>query len=249
MDKLNNTFYSQAHPKILIYNRKRVANQIIYCFKKTSPNLKLKTCLLLDVGASNGAITYYLAKKVKLAIGIDPDKVAIKHGRKKLIASNLKLDTFDGISIPYRNNLFDLIVFRRTYGSTQTLPLLIKEIHRVLKPNGLVYFEGHNKLFPLESDYRLPFLPWLSPKLAKLILKALGHDRYYLGNYQTYWQLKKTFKRFSINEITYLIIKNPRLFHFIMLYRTSKFTKYIPLIILQLLEPFYPDFIWMLQKS
>lgn len=249
MVKLSNTSYSKAHPKILIYQRKRIAQQIISCFKHIIPNLNLKSCVLLDVGCSNGAISYYLSQQCKKAIGIDTDRLAIKDGHQHFFSQNLTLQVFDGQNIPYFDNYFDLIVFRRTYGSVENLKPLVKAVFRVLKPSGLCYFEGHNKLFPFESDYKIPFLSWLPPQWAKMVVKLFSHQQFYIGHYQTLWGLQKLFKKFSITPLTYQIIKNPQKFHFTKLYNVSNLSKYIPPLVLRLCEPFFPDFIWILKKN
>lgn len=249
MAKLSNTYYSKAHPKILIHNRKRVAEQIISCFKNIAPQLRLSSCMLLDVGSSNGAITYYLSKNVKMVIGVDTDKIAIEDGIKSFVKKNMKLQLFDGKHIPFPSSSFDLLVFRRTYGSVEDLEELIKELYRVLKPSGLCYFEGHNRLFPFESDYKFPFLPLLSPKWAGKYVTLFGSKKFYIGKYKTFWGLKKMFSQFEIIPVTPLILKDPRKFSFLRLYRYLFITKLMPLSLLQLLEPFFPDFIWILKKT
>ena len=248
MVKIASTFYSDTHPKVLTVDGKRVARQILTCFKNVQPNLKLASCKLLDVGSSNGSVTYYLSNHVREAIGIDPDKLAISDGIKRYHKNNLKLTVFDGKQIPSSDNFFDLVVFRRVYGSTDEPETLVKEMHRVLKLGGLCYFEGHNKLFFLETDYKLPFLPFLSKNLAIQYVRLFGYKNYYMGKYQTYWGLKKIFSRLQTNHLTSLIIKNPQRFKFTRLYKIGSLTKFIPLSTLKLLEPFYPDFIWVLKK-
>ena len=250
MTKIANTYYSKAHPKVLSLDGARVAKQIIACFKNVDPSINLKSATLLDVGSSNGAITHYIADFVKNADGIDTDKPAIDDGHIRYLRKNLQLNIFDGRNIPYPNSSFDLIIFRRTYGSAQYPQKLTDEIFRVLKDEGLVYFEGHNKLFAWESDYKIPFLTLFAPSLVKNLVKLLGHKNYYIGRYKTYWELKKLFHGFQIFNLTPKIIKNPKNFKFTNLYKLNIITNFIPLFILKLLEPLlFPDFIWVLKKG
>lgn len=250
MTRLFNQDYSLAHPKVLVdHDRKRVADQIYQTLKNTYPLFPFAKARCLDVGSSSGIISHYLLKYVSKIHCIDTDSHAISLGKKLYQTDRLTFATFNGISIPSKNNSFDIVIFRRVYGSSLHPQKLVQEIYRVLKPGGLVFFEGHNKFFPLESDYKIPFLPLLPPILSKSLVILFGHKNYYLGKYQTYWGLKKLFSRFQISHLTPLIIKNPYKFKFTKLYQIGSFIKYIPLSILKLLEPFYPDFIWILKKG
>lgn len=248
MAELANTYYSKAHPKVFKVDGKRVTLQIISCFKHVLQKNDLSSYRLLDVGSSSGAITYYLANYVKKAFGIDPDAPAIIDGVKRFKKKNLKLSVFDGQKIPYPESFFDLVVFRRVYGSTDKPETLVKEMYRVLKPGGLCYFEGHNKLFFFETDYKLPFLPLLPPALAKHYVRIFGQKKFYLGSYMTYWELKRLFSKFSIDFLTAEILKNPQKFKFTRLYSLNRLLKFVPLPLLKTMEPFYPDFIWILRK-
>lgn len=223
MVKSKNAYYSQAHAEVLRRDGQRIAQQILACFKFSSPKLPLKKSLCLDVGTSNGAIAYHVAPYVKQIIGIDVDRLALTDGRQKYHRDNFQLKLFDGKKIPYPKNLFDLVIFRRTYGSITNPQSISDEIYRVLKRGGLCYFEGHNRLFT-----------------------ATGDD---IERYKTYWALKNMLSRFSTQCLTPLIVKNVQKFKFSRLKQLGRITKFIPLSILKLLEPFcFPDFIWILKK-
>lgn len=250
MAKIANNYYSIVHSKVFRQDGKRVAHQIAACIKNVFPKSNLISYQALDIGGSNGVIAYYLAKYLKHITSIDTDKKAVSDGHNRYRRPNLKLRLFDGRKLPFSDNTFDLVIFRRTYGSVDDKEGMAQEIFRVLKPAGLVYFEGHNKLFFMEMDHKIPLLTILPDQPAKWLVKLVkGKDHYYIERYKTFWGMKKLFSNFQIFRLTGNIIKNPQKFNFTRLYKISPLTKFIPLFLLNLLEPFmWPDFIWILQK-
>lgn len=112
---------------------------------------------VLDVGNGLGEITKYLDGKV-FGIDIDKDKniFSISNGVETVNASATKL--------PFKNNCFDLIVLNHLVEHVKDWELVVKESHRVLKSNGLVYVAFPNKNNPIEPHYYLPFLHYLPTK-------------------------------------------------------------------------------------
>jgi len=251
MAKIANAYYSQVHAKTIRIDGKRIAQQIIACIKHCFPSLQLTTSEVLDIGGSSGAIAYHLAANVKNIISIDVDRHAYSHGVKKYRKGNFSLRLFDGIKLPFPGGSFDIVIFRRAYGSIDDPNAMTREIWRVLKSGGVCYFEGHNKLFFYENDHRIPTLTILPDILAKnLVLFIKRKKSYYIERYKTYWGIQKMFSSFTIHKVTAEIVKNPKKFSFKRLYNLGLLTKYIPLSLLKLAEPFlYPDFIWLLKRE
>lgn len=238
--KLFNQEYSLVHPKVMIdKGRKRVAMQIYAVLKNARPVFNFKASTLLDVGSSNGVITKYLMPYFKEIYCIDTDVHAISLGRKFFAQPRFRLSAFDGLHIPFKSNSIDVIIFRRTFGSAENPQKLTAEIHRVLKPGGLVYFESNS-----------PFSPRMviQPDLAGFIYRLLGRETYYLGRYKTYWGYQKALALFQIEPMVAKIIKDPRKYHFTRLYKWSSLRKFLPGFVFHLIEPFLPVYIWVLQK-
>lgn len=247
MPKIANSYYSIAHPKVFRQDGQRVTNQILSCLKYVSP-LAFKKCRAIDIGGSNGLISYYLSRQLQYIISIDTDKEAVQFGRKRYHSRNLLIKSFTGTKIPYPDNSFDLIIYRRTYGSIDRKGEMSEEILRILKPGGMVYFEGHNRLFFIETDNFIPFLTILPDLWVKKIFTIKRQSPYYVERYSSFWGVKKLFSQFEVHMLTAKIIQNPQKFKFRRLYKIGPLTKFIPLFILKALEPLYPDFIWVLRK-
>ena len=239
MSKYANTDYSLAHPEILDeLSRKRVAPQIMAVLKQTIPEFDFGKSVVLDLGSSNGINDKYLAGNFQHIYGIDVDKNAIKIAQKKYTNKKLSFAVFDGEKIPFSDRKFDIIIFRRAFEYAKKPESLIPEIERVLKMEGIVYFEVNNRLFPANI---FPLF------IKKLIYNFFGKKIYYFSHDPHYWQLKKLFKKFNIYQVTPLIIKNPENYYFYQRFFGLKIGKNIPLWILKLIEPFFPSFIWILK--
>ncbi|MBI2039472.1 class I SAM-dependent methyltransferase [Candidatus Microgenomates bacterium] len=248
MGKHSSLYYSQLFPPVLAENGKRVANQIMACLRFVAPKHNFAPCKLLDVGSSNGRTTVFLSSFVRKAIGVDVDESAISWGKKNYHNKKLRLYVFDGKSIHYPDQTFDLVIFRLSYWYAEDQEKLVSEIFRVLKKGGLVFFEGHNKLYPFDTDYKLPFLPYLPSSWAKLYINMFSNKPYFARRYKTYWGLKQLFSSFQITPLTPNIIKNPKAFQFKKLYNLAWIGKVFPLWLLRFLEPLSYDLIWVLRK-
>lgn len=94
---------------------------------------------VLEVGCGNGVLSSYLAKKHGWNVtGIDIDPDQIKNA-KKIHEENdsLKFVEADATELPYENNEFDLTLSFDVLHHIPSWDMAIKEINRVLRPEGL----------------------------------------------------------------------------------------------------------------
>lgn len=99
---------------------------------------------ILDLGCGSGRNLVYLAKQGFNVYGIDIAKSGIKITKDWLKNENLKGNLKIGDMyqrLPYSNNFFDAIISIQTlhHGKINKIRKLIKEMERILKPNGLVF--------------------------------------------------------------------------------------------------------------
>jgi SAM-dependent methyltransferase len=125
---------------------------------------------------------------------------------------------------------------------------LFAEIERILKPGGVVFFSGPNKVFPVEPHYYLPFLHWLPENLADSYLRLLRKGTHFYERSRTPWNLRKVFARYHIKDVSIPVMR---------LYESktkSKFTRLVYRLILKMpifwksLLVFLPNFNWLLYK-
>ena len=101
------------------------------------------TIKLLEVGCGPGANIWYMAREGFDVYGIDGSHTAIEQAKRRLaqesLSANLQLG--DVTVMPYENETFDAVADNEclTHNSWQNLEVILSEINRVLKPNGLFY--------------------------------------------------------------------------------------------------------------
>jgi len=142
---------------------------------------------ILDLGCGSGRHTVYLAKRGFEVYGIDIAKEGIKIAKewlkKEKLKANLKIgDIYK--KLPYENGFFDAIVCVRTlnHGKIEWIRKTIKEMYRILKPNGYVFVTVHKhvakKYIPKE---RLYGIKWIAPRTYVILggpEKGLPHYRF-----------------------------------------------------------------------
>lgn len=132
---------------------------------------------ILEIGPATGYASVELARRVGkigkvYAIDKAPEMVELAQKRmeKEVLAGRVRLDEGDAREMPYRNDMFDGVYIATTLElfKTQDIPRVLKEIKRVLKPNGRLGVvsipkEGH------EDSKVLRFYKWLNEKFPKYI--------------------------------------------------------------------------------
>jgi len=99
---------------------------------------------VLDLGCGSGRHVVYLAKNGFDVYGLDVAPVGLKITKDWLkqekLKANLKLGSFFK-KLPYKDNFFGAIVAVQaiSHGRIENIRKVIKEMERVLKPNGLLF--------------------------------------------------------------------------------------------------------------
>lgn len=126
--------------------------------------LKLKRVMLLEdvagdvleIGFGTGAnLKHYPYEQLDSLTLIDvalPDHVNLKHIPKSL---PLDIECGDVQELPFDDESFDSVVFTLVFCSVDVPLLGFSEVHRVLKPNGRIYFMEHVE--PVREPYKSVF--------------------------------------------------------------------------------------------
>jgi 2-polyprenyl-3-methyl-5-hydroxy-6-metoxy-1,4-benzoquinol methylase len=212
---------SLRHKEWWIASRKSKAFKIIKILSEESGSLKDKT--ILDLGCSVGVITKELAKTALFAVGVDIDKHAISLAKK---SGNMAILFSDGSWLPFKSNAFDVVCCNQVIEYVNCKEMLAKEIHRVLKPGGVCYLGAVNNLF------------------TSILNKSANY-----GQPCFYWNLKKIFRMFHVEDRTpkilkdsngYLVENMPNCF--------GKIFHALPTYILKFLTPFSLSWVFILVK-
>jgi SAM-dependent methyltransferase len=126
---------------------------------------------LLDIGIGGGRTTHYLIGKCKNYIGVDYAQEFVAHGRQKFPSADIRLMDARDLS-SFKDHTFDVVNFSFNgidYVDLEGRMKVMKEVHRVLKPNGLFFFSTHNK-----DHHTFNKLPWTDSRNSWLTnLKTL----------------------------------------------------------------------------
>jgi len=103
--------------------------------------------MILDCGCGTGWGTHYLSKnsKAKQIIGIDKDIESIKFAHNKYLLKNNSFALGNIITLPFKDNTFDYIICIEVIEHIIDYNLLLIEIERILKKNGVLFISSPNK--------------------------------------------------------------------------------------------------------
>ena len=172
---------------------------------------KHKPKKLLDIGFGNCAIAEYYSSFGIEVSGVEVSKEIYERAIKKKLPK-LKLHHYDGIHLPFDDFYFDTIILNDVLAhiSYENIELLIPEILRVLKPDGLIYISVMNRWQLLEPHKLIPCLTWLPRIFWHPICKRItGAD------YINYWpytrkRVKKLLNKFNLKyiDMSYIYVEN-----------------------------------------
>jgi SAM-dependent methyltransferase len=171
---LENFYYSSPSISWFNYQRKKV---ILRYFKKLEKGRKLN---ILDVGVGKGKILFEIQKKSVKAhnyYGIDVDELILDYPRSFTKRNSLKNFHFLNLDISKKgwskkiNKKFDLIILSEVIEHLfpEDQQIVLKEIEKILSPNGLFIITCPNKSCQIKKIIRiLQKVPGIKNSLSKL---------------------------------------------------------------------------------
>jgi len=203
---------------------------------------------LLNVGGSTGIIDNYLAGHFRSVVGVDIDAAAIEHAKKTYERDNLAFEIGDAMALRYPDNSFDVAVCSQVYEHVPDAGAMMKEIFRVLKPDGVCYFAANNRIMWKEPHYDLPLLSLVPRPLAHVYIRLAGKADYYHELHLSYWGLRRLVRSFKIHDYTGRIMRAPDKYAVEYMVRPGTAKARIAVFIAQYLYWLMPGYVWILQK-
>ena len=93
---------------------------------------------ILDLGCGTGTLTVQLADVCHKVVGVDSSQSMIKKAKKQF--SNIEFKVCDALTLPFENE-FDVVFSNAVFHWISDHDTLLKSIHKVLKPQGLLVCE------------------------------------------------------------------------------------------------------------
>jgi len=115
--------------------------------------------IVLDLASGEGYGTFLLSNTAKYVIGIDIDPEAVTHASKTYQRENIEFRQGSITNIPIvGSEIFDVIVCFEAIEHIIEHEILLSEISRLLKKDGLLIISTPNKKkYSDDSDYHNPF--------------------------------------------------------------------------------------------
>lgn len=158
---------------------------------------------ILDIATGTGDLVLMMAKtNAQRIVGLDLSEGMLSVGRKKVKELNLEhqIEMIQGDSenLPFEDNTFDAITVSFGVRNFENLEKGLKEIYRVLKPNGIfVILESSVPTkFPFKQGYYL-YTKTIVPLMGKLFSK----DK------KAYSYLSESMKKFPYGEALNKILR------------------------------------------
>ena len=194
-------FYVQSHDLHDLEARRAKAAKVIHCLEVEGLLEPGRAAIALDLGCANGLVVEALTPFAHTVVGLDYDWDALRAAPASL-GPNAALVQGDAMALPFADAAIDLLVCAQVYEHVPDDTRLFREMYRVLRPGGAVFFSGPNWLFPIEPHYGLPFLHWLPEVSADAWLRALGRGEHYYERSRTTWSLRRLLKGLAIRDVT-----------------------------------------------
>ncbi|MBW3015465.1 class I SAM-dependent methyltransferase [Candidatus Woesearchaeota archaeon] len=154
-----------------LYNRLQRRKYYLFSFLPQDASLRDR---ILDWGCGKSGLPFALKKELKYreVHGCDVSATAIKENKNYALDNNYDVEfrLISDDSLPYENDYFDAIITTDVFGHVDKPILRLKELHRILKPSGVIAFHT-------ESKYRPNYF-------YRKIIKKLGFDPWadYIGH-------------------------------------------------------------------
>lgn len=144
----------------------------------------LKLCVraqpirVLDIGTGSGGVAHYVTSHKTLRC--DVTSVDLVDQRKAFECYHFIC--VSGPDLPFDDASFDVVITNHVIehvGDWEAQSLHLREVQRVLSPDGIGYLAVPNRWMLVEPHYKLPFLSWLPLAFRTPYLRMSGKgDRY-----------------------------------------------------------------------
>jgi len=103
----------------------------------------------LDVGCGGGFSCEFMAAREVVVSGIDQSQKCITAAQAHAVNSGFAIDYRCGVAeaMPYADNTFDVVISVDVLEHVESVPLVLSEVCRILKPNGTFFFDTINRNF------------------------------------------------------------------------------------------------------
>lgn len=134
---------------------------------------------VLDLGCGMGGLSVALRREGLEAWPADFNSAycAITRLRGRRYGLELPVVNAAGEALPYGDGSFDVVVCWDVLEHVRSLPAVLAEIRRVLRPGGGALVTATNRYGWRDQHYHLPLINWLPRPLARRLLALAGRTK------------------------------------------------------------------------
>ena len=202
----------------------------------------------LDVGCAFGLITKHLATRFRFTVGLEYGAEALQLATRDT-SKRLAFVQGDGQCLPLADNSLDVVVCAQVYEHVADPAALLNEVWRVLRPAGVCFFSGPNRLFPYEFHSHLPLVHWLPFSWTRRIVHWLGCGDDYDVHMATIWTLRRLVGQFDVQDMTVSILRAPEHYACQDEMGSLRWVGRLPVRLLRGILFAMPNFNWVLTKT
>lgn len=133
---------------------------------------------LLEVGTGSGGIVHYFVARPTLRCEMD----AVYVVDNQRANDGYRYQQVEGVELPFATDTFDVVISNHVIehvGDAQAQTEHLREIQRVMRPNGMGYLTAPNRWMLTEPHHRLNFFSWWPRRLRSPYLRMMGKGMFY----------------------------------------------------------------------
>ncbi len=204
--------YSETMAKMLDEQaRRKKAAKIVAVVRHALGVESLEGLTAVDVGCSAGFIADELALAGASTSGVDIDEPGLAKARARF-GDRVDFRLARGEDLPFDDDSVDVAVLNHIYEHVVDPEAVVADIHRVLRPGGVLYLGIGHRWQVIEPHHRLPFLSWLPQRVADRYLRLAGKGEHYYEHYYTPAGLRRLFAAYDVWDYTLPVLADPGAF-------------------------------------
>ena len=133
---------------------------------------------VLEIGTGGGIITSLLADRV----GSDGKVWSVDVDDLRTVRDGYEFQLVEGVDLPFEGDHFDVVVSNHTIehvGDTESQLAHLREIARVLRPDGVGYLASPTRWALVEPHFKVPLLSWMPARHRTSALRLSRQGREY----------------------------------------------------------------------
>ena len=239
--------YSEIMAKMLDEEgRRRKAAKIVAVVRHALGVETLDGLRAVDVGCSAGFIADELALAGATTSGVDIDEPGLEKARARL-GERVDFRLARGEDLPFDDDSVDVAVLNHIYEHVVDPEGVVADIHRVLRPGGLLYLGIGHRWQVLEPHHRLPFLSWLPQRAADRYLHVTGKGEHYYEHYYSPAGLRRLFADYDVWDYPLPVLTDPQ--RFAAGDNVPAWAEKVPPVAFRAALPLVPTYVWAAFKG